>query len=196
MSEVGGSQSSVSDGRALSTEPGTGRAWWFLGTLAVLRNPEGAPRAPAIIELTIPPGGSPPRHIHDTLDDSFLMLEGEVLIRCGTSAFTARAGSYVALPAGVEHTFLVTSAVPAKMLLIHARDDFLNFIEAIGTPTHQLTLPEAAAHDVDRSRLIAAAAMHDVHIVGPSMTDDAARMLVVDGSPGCSAAEAPGGEQS
>src|SRR5690348_8615577 len=41
----------------LSTEPESSRAWWFLGTLAVLRNPRGAPPCPTIIELTVPPGG-------------------------------------------------------------------------------------------------------------------------------------------
>ena len=43
--------------RELSTDPATSRAWWFLGTLAVLRNPQGAPRIPAVIELTVPAGG-------------------------------------------------------------------------------------------------------------------------------------------
>jgi quercetin dioxygenase-like cupin family protein len=183
--------------RKLSTEPRSGRAWWFLGTLAVLRNPEGAPRAPAVIELTIPPGGSPPRHIHDRLDDSFLMLEGEVLICCGESTLIARAGSYVVLPAGVEHSFLVTSSVPARMLLVHGSDDFLDFIEAVGTPTRELTLPAPGAHDVDRSRLIAAAAMHDVRIVGPSLDEDSARAVTIHpGSRGSSALTALPGEQS
>jgi len=69
--------------RHLSSEPPTSRAWWFLGTLAVLRNPQGAPRTPAVIELTVPPGGSPPRHFHEALDDAFLLLEGEVVVRSG-----------------------------------------------------------------------------------------------------------------
>src|SRR6185437_10128892 len=122
--------------RDLSTEPQSSRAWWFLGTLAVLRNPDGAPRCPTIIELTVPPGGSPPRHVHDTLDDNFLLLEGEVVVRCGERTFVARPGTYVTLPHGVDHTFRVTSAMPARMLLLHASDEFLRFIEAAGIPTH------------------------------------------------------------
>jgi quercetin dioxygenase-like cupin family protein len=179
MTAIGESSSSTSaHARALATRPGSGRAWWFLGTLAVLRNPEGAPRTPTVIELTIPSGGSPPRHVHDTLDDSFLMLEGEVFVRCGESTLTARPGSYVVLPAGVEHTFRVTSAVPAKMLLIHASDDFLNFIEAIGTPARDLTLPRSDSDNFDRNQLIAAAAMHDVRIIGPSLDEATARTLM------------------
>ena len=170
--------SAVGEERALSTKSGSGRAWSFLGTLAVLRNPEGAPRTPAIIELTIPPGGSPPLHVHDTLDDSFLMLEGQVLVQCGESNFIAEPGTYVVLPAGVEHTFRVTSDVPAKMLLIHAKDDFLKFINAVGVPTCDHRLPQPGRHDLDRDRLTAAAAAHDVRIIGPSLDESEARARI------------------
>ena len=161
--------------RSLSTNPGGGRAWWFLGTLAVLRNPDGAPRTPAVIELTVPPGGSPPRHVHDTLDDSFLMLEGEVMVRCGASTFRAGPGAYVVLPAGVEHTFRVTGPVPARMLLVHADDHFLKLIEAIGAPTSDLRVPPPGANDLDREALIRAGAAHALRIVGPPMDEAEAR---------------------
>lgn len=164
-------------GRALSTEPGSGRAWWFLGTLAVLRNPDGAPRTPTVIELTIPSGGSPPLHIHKSLDDSFLLLDGEILVRCGDRRVVARPGSYVVLPAGVEHTFRVTSDVPARMLLVHAADDFLDFIEAVGTPTQDLRLPPAGEFDLSREALIRIGAEHDLSIVGPPLEASECRMI-------------------
>lgn len=170
--------SATSPARSLSTEAGQGRAWWFLGTLAVLRNPEGAPRTPAVIELTIPHGGSPPRHVHDALDDSFLLLEGEVLVRCGAEAFVAQPGSYVVLPAGVEHTFRVMSAAPARMLLIHAGDDFLSFIEAVGTPTRELRVPPPGVADLDREALVAAGAARDLRIVGPPLDEAEAGRLI------------------
>jgi quercetin dioxygenase-like cupin family protein len=162
----------------LSTEPESSRAWWFLGTLAVLRNPFGAPRCPTIIELTIPPGGSPPRHIHDTLDDNFLLLEGEVVVRCGERTIIARPGTYVTLPHGVEHTFRVTSTLPARMLLLHASDEFLGFIEAAGTPTNERRLPPAGEHDLSRDVLIRLAAEHDVRIIGAPMAEDEIQKLV------------------
>lgn len=164
--------------RSLFSDSRSSRAWWFLGTLAVLRNPQGAPRTPAVIELTIPAGGSPPRHIHDTLDDSFLMLEGNVVVSCGERSFTAAPGTYVVLPAGVEHTFRVTGASPAKMLLIHANDDFLKFIEAVGTPTRELTIPPPGAHDLNRDALIDAGAQHDVRITGPTLDEATAHALI------------------
>ena len=155
--------------RSLATNPGECRAWWFLGTLAVLRNPSGAPRTPTVIELTIPSGGSPPLHTHKGLDDNFLLLDGEVLIRCGERLMTARPGTYVALPAGIGHTFRVTSAAPARMLLVHATDEFLNFIEAVGTPTQDLRLPPAGVYDLSREALIRIGAEHDLAIIGPPL---------------------------
>ena len=156
--------------RQIFTDRATSRAWWFLGTLAILRNPEGAPRTPAVIELTVPPGGSPPRHVHDGLDDSFLVLDGEVFLRCGERTATATAGSYVELPAGVEHTFRVTSPGPARLLLVHADDSFLGVIEALGTPTKDLRLPAADEQpEADIDTIVRVNGEHGVRIVGPSL---------------------------
>jgi uncharacterized cupin superfamily protein len=130
-----------------------------------------------VIELTIPPGGSPPLHIHDTLDDSFLMLEGEAVIRCGERSLVARPGTYVVLPSGVEHTFRVTSPEPAKMLLVHADDHFLDFIEEVGTPAVEMRLPPTTESGLDRDALIRAGAAHALRIVGPSLEDAEARRL-------------------
>ena len=165
--------------RSVTSERHASRAWRFLGTLAVLRNPEGAPRVPAVIELTIPPGGSPPLHLHDTLDDSFMVLEGEVVVRCGARTIIGRPGTYVTLPKGVPHTFRVTSEGPAHLLSVHADDSFLAFIEEVGTPTDEHSLPPDAEHDHhDRDALAAAGKRHDLQIVGPPLQDEEARSFL------------------
>jgi mannose-6-phosphate isomerase-like protein (cupin superfamily)/catechol 2,3-dioxygenase-like lactoylglutathione lyase family enzyme len=164
--------------RCIATEPETSRAWWFLGTLAVLRNPPGAPRTPAVIELTVPPGGSPPQHVHESLDDSFLLMSGEVVVRCGDENLIARPGAYVVLPHGVPHTFRVTSATPATLLQVHADDSFLSFIEALGTPTSQHTLPPPGEFDVDLDTLVQASAEHGAPMTGAPLDDNDARAVL------------------
>lgn len=161
--------------REIASEQATSPAWWFLGTLAVLRNPAGAPRTPVVMELTVPPGGSPPEHVHESLDDSFFLLDGEVVVRCGGQTVLARPGSYVVLPHGVEHTFRVTSSVPARMLLVHADDSFLSFVEALGRPTTEHTLPPPGAVEVDADTVIRISAEHGSPIIGPSLPEDEAR---------------------
>lgn len=167
--------SAAVDGRQIVTEPGTSRAWWFLGTLAVLRNPEGAPRTPAVVELTVPPGGSPPEHVHEDLDDSFLLLEGELVVRCGDQTFVARPGAYVVLPHGVPHTFRVTSRTPARLLQVHADDSFLQFIEAIGTPTSDHVLPPSDQPVPDFDVVARANTEHGARFVGASLEEAEAR---------------------
>jgi mannose-6-phosphate isomerase-like protein (cupin superfamily)/catechol 2,3-dioxygenase-like lactoylglutathione lyase family enzyme len=164
--------------RQLSTERATSRAWWFLGTLAVLRNPEGAPRTPAVIELTVPPGGSPPRHFHEALDDAFLLLDGEVVVRSGDETVVARSGTYVVVPHGAEHTFRVTSPTPAKLLLVHDDDSFLKFIESLGTPTAEHRLPPAGEFEADIDTIVRISAEHGSAIVGGSLEEDDARAFL------------------
>jgi quercetin dioxygenase-like cupin family protein len=166
--------------RQTYTDRETSRAWWFLGTLAVLRNPVGAPRLPAVIDLTVPPGGSPPRHIHDELEDSFLVLEGEVVVRCGQQTIVGKPGTYVVVPLGTEHTFRVTSPGPARLLLIHADDSFLQLIEAAGTPAGELRLPPSGEFDLDIETLVRLNEEHDSRIVGPSLEEDDARAVLGD----------------
>ena len=164
--------------RHIIGEPATSRAWWFLGTLAVLRNPPGAPRTPVVMELTVPPGGSPPEHVHETLDDSFVLLEGEIVIRCGQQALLARPGGYVVLPHGVPHTFRVTSSVPARLLCVHADDSFLSFVEALGTPTAEHTLPLPGTAGVDGDTIVRVSAEHGSPIIGPSLSESEAGQFV------------------
>jgi len=164
--------------RQTFTERATSRAWWFLGTLAVLRNPVGGPRVPAVIELTIPPGGSPPRHVHDELEDSFLVLDGEVVVRCGEQTIVGTPGTYVVVPLGTEHTFRVTSPYPARLLLVHGDDSFLRLIEAAGTPAPELRLPPAGEFDMDLETLVRLNEEHDSRILGPSLSEDDARAFL------------------
>jgi catechol 2,3-dioxygenase-like lactoylglutathione lyase family enzyme/quercetin dioxygenase-like cupin family protein len=173
-----------STGGRLATTPETSRAWWFLGTLAVLRNPVGAARTPVVIELTVPAGGSPPMHAHDTLDDAFLLLDGEVVVRCGAETVVAQPGTYVSLPHGVEHTFRVTSRGPARLLLVHGDDSFLKFIEALGTPTTERRLPPPGEFDIDGETIVRVSAEHGAPIVGPSLdAHDARAHLTGDPQP-------------
>ncbi len=166
--------------RQLASSPAGSRAWWFLGTLAVLRNPPGAPRSPAVIELTVPPGGSPPRHVHESLDDTFLLLDGEVVVRCGDETVVAHPGTYVVLPHGVEHTFRVTGGRPARLLLVHADDSFLSFIETVGTPTDEHRLPPPGQPEPAADTVVRASAEHGAPIVGAPLEEDEARAHVGD----------------
>jgi mannose-6-phosphate isomerase-like protein (cupin superfamily) len=65
----------------------------------------------------------PERHIHKTHTDAFYVLSGEVSFRVGpdeTHVVRGKAGTFVAAPIGVVHTFANESDEEATFLNIHA----------------------------------------------------------------------------
>jgi quercetin dioxygenase-like cupin family protein len=75
------------------------RRWSFLGVLVDELTEPGAPVTVAV--GVAPEGASPPAHIHADLDDSFYLLDGRMVIRCGDEVWEAGPGSWVQFPAGV-----------------------------------------------------------------------------------------------
>ncbi len=139
-----------------------GLAYWFLDTLAVVHS--AAP--PLVIEVSVPPGGSPPLHVHDDLDDRSYLLEGALAVRCGDYTSGAGPGTYLPQPRGVPHTFRVLGGQPARMLLIHRDDSFLRLIRFLGVPARSHTVPSGMA-PVHLETLERALREVGVSVVGP-----------------------------
>ncbi len=154
--------------------PGEGTAYWFFGALAVIRSPEGA--LPIIIEMSVPPGGHTPLHVHTNLDDNFYLLSGRMAVRSGDETFVAQAGDYVSQPAGVPQTFFALDEKPAVLLQAHANEDFLNFIRLAGVPATNRTQPPDQPLDFDA--LFKMAADTGQPVIGPPMTEAEAAMIV------------------
>jgi uncharacterized protein (TIGR03086 family) len=142
-----------------------GTAYWFLDTLAVVHSAT----PPLVIEVTIPPGGSPPLHVHDDLDDCSYLLDGALAVRCGERSFRADPGHYLPQPRGVPHSFRVLGSRPARMLLVHGDDSFLRLIRSLGVPARSRALPSGMAA-VAIETLERALREVGVSVVGPSMT--------------------------
>jgi quercetin dioxygenase-like cupin family protein len=146
-------------------------AWWFLGTL-VVEHTMASGGLPAVLEMTLPAGAAPPRHLHAGSDDSWYTVSGQMVVSCGDDVFLAGAGDWVSLPRGVPHSFRVMGG-PVVMLAVQADGEFLALVRAMGTPAPQRRLPgyEDGPPLADLSR---AMAEHDVITVGPSMTEEEA----------------------
>ena len=73
-----------------------------------------------MIEFELEPSfEGPDPHTHDDHVDAFYVLEGEVELQLGDEKRLAGAGSFVAAPPGVVHTF-TSGAGPSRLLNIHA----------------------------------------------------------------------------
>ncbi len=158
--------------QASRSAAGEGPAYWFFDALAVLRTAEGA--CPVVIEMTVPPGGHAPLHVHRDLDDSFHLLSGRVAVRCGDESFVPSAGDYVSLPHGVPHTFFVLDDQPAVMMQVHADGSFLDFIRQAGVPATDRAVPPRPEQPPDFGALYEVAAATGQPVIGPPMSADEA----------------------
>ena len=147
-------------------------SWWFLDTHVI----EHRSGAPAVLEMTLPPGAAPPAHLHHGYDDSFFVLDGELVLRRGPEVLFPRPGDWVAVPAGTAHAFRVTGRRPARLLVVVATTSFVELVHQLGEPARRDALPppgrSPSAEEVYRSF-----AAHDVDVVGDSISEKEAREL-------------------
>src|SRR5262249_19506206 len=141
------------------------QAWWFLDTLVVEHR-----KAPGMdtttLEMTLPVGSAPPLHVHDNLDDTWYILEGEMVVRCGDQEAVVGAGPWVSMPRGVPHAFRVVGDREARILLAHDNATFLDLIRDLGVPATERIVPPAPAFP-PMDELVRVAASHDLTPVGP-----------------------------
>jgi quercetin dioxygenase-like cupin family protein len=99
--------------------PTEGHAYGFHGS-TVLMKVTGATTLGqlAVMESMYPPGLSVHEHVHDGEDEMFYLLAGEIRISCEADSWTVRPGSFVFVPRDCRHGFVVTSAEPARALVI------------------------------------------------------------------------------
>jgi mannose-6-phosphate isomerase-like protein (cupin superfamily) len=129
---------------------------WFLGNLMVVKaTAETTNGAFGLVESIVPPGASPPLHVHHREDEVFWVLEGTLRIVCGDETYHAPAGSYAFLPRGVPHTFRVEGDTPARMLTLLTPGGGEQFFVEGGRPAERGTLPPASPPDLAALRQVA-----------------------------------------
>ena len=145
---------------------------WFLDTLVTVRVPhdEGEDGI-SVLERHAPHGDSPPLHVHQTEDEIFHVLEGQLRLRAGDSEVRIGAGETILAPKGVPHTYRVESHDGARWLLITRRGDFERFVHALSRPAERPELPAAQGPPTPEQAdaLAAAAREHGIELVGPPL---------------------------
>jgi mannose-6-phosphate isomerase-like protein (cupin superfamily) len=120
-----------------------------------------------LVESLVAQGFSPPLHVHHREDESFWVLEGELTMRCGDESFRATAGSFVFLPRGVPHTFVVESETPARMLTLLTPGGGEGVFIDGGRPAEGPGLPPAAPPDIEKLKRVSE--QYGAEIIGPPM---------------------------
>jgi quercetin dioxygenase-like cupin family protein len=144
------------------------RSVWYNGSLMTfLATGEDTQGRFALIEAVGRKGNSPPPHIHRREDETFYVLEGEVVVTVGGRTMKAVPGTMVYLPRNVPHTFAVESE-QARMLVLLTPAGFEGWFKEFSVPAPAMTLPpttEEAYQDVQR--MLEVAPRYGLEIVVP-----------------------------
>jgi mannose-6-phosphate isomerase-like protein (cupin superfamily) len=74
----------------------------------------------AVFELVTRKGEEPGDHVHETEDEMFYVVDGQLTFVCNGQRFAARTGGFVFLPRGLSHNYIIRSRKPVRLLVITA----------------------------------------------------------------------------
>ena len=86
-----------------------------------------------LLEALVPRNAGPPPHVHHGEDETFFMLEGELVFRVGDASHEARPGTTVFVPRDMPHGFTNTGAEPARMLFLYTPAGMEGMFAEIGS---------------------------------------------------------------
>ena len=105
-------------GRAFVLRPGEGRSIDLGGfRMSVKATNEDTSGSFTLLEADEPANFGPPLHLHRDAAEAFYVLEGEYLLFIQGREYSCPAGSFIFIPAGVEHGFRVGAVASRKLVL-------------------------------------------------------------------------------
>ncbi len=123
----------------------------------MLVEPGASPDFAAFVSTFPPLGGGPPTHHHNSYDEAFYVLSGEMEFRIDGETARVPAGSMAWVPRGATHAFRNPSRETARMLVVTTPEA----IDLIVRLPEGLRSPEA---------IRALFAEHDSHLDGPPLS--------------------------
>lgn len=119
-----------------------------------------------LLEQTSQRGKMTPLHIHPNEDETFIVLEGELILNIDGVNHMGAAGSVISVPRGSPHAFVVTADIFKGLILFTPGNEPCEaWLRAAGDPAPAYELPEPGPPDI--ARLTAAAEKYGVEILGP-----------------------------
>jgi quercetin dioxygenase-like cupin family protein len=151
---------------------GEGTPIWFLNSLTFVKaTADITGGAYGLLESHIPPGFSPPMHVHHREDEAFWVLDGVFTFCCGRDRARAQPGCFIFLPRGIPHSFVVEGDTSGRLLTLLSPGGGERFFVEAGRPAARASLPPAAP--IDRDHLARVAHRFGIELVGPPLTPSA-----------------------
>ncbi len=147
---------------------GTGPAYWGPGELMTfLITGEETGGAFFLAEISVPPGGGPPPHIHSREDESFQIIEGSLTVQVGGDTITASAGDFVYLPRGIAHGFRNNGDGYVKALVLTTPAGLEGFFAEVFEPAADHATPPPVSRELI-ARAQAAAPRYGLELLPPA----------------------------
>jgi quercetin dioxygenase-like cupin family protein len=86
----------------------------------------------SIVEISAPPGAGAPMHEHSREDESFYILEGELIFTVAGRRIVAGSGDCVFGPRNIPHAWANESHQPARVLVVLTPAGFENYFDCVG----------------------------------------------------------------
>ena len=151
-------------------QTGTGPAYWGPGDeVTFLITGEETGGAVFMAELSVPPAGGPPPHIHHREDESFYVREGTLAIRMGDRTVNAAPGDFVHIPRGTVHCFKNTGNTHAKMLVTFTPAGMEKFFEEGFYPAGDRSVGPPSLNEELLARMLAAAPNCGLEFLPPEL---------------------------
>ncbi len=142
---------------------------WFTDNIARIHvTGEQTRGAFCVVEMEGRRGSMPPLHVHRRDEESFFVLDAELVLFVGEEEIRLAAGGCVVAPRDVPHTYRVESE-QARWVDLNAPAGFERFVAEVAVPAAGEGLPPAGRAS-DPAALAAAAAAQGIEILGPPGT--------------------------
>ena len=86
-----------------------------------------------VVDMHVPPSGGPVPHRHDC-EETFIVLEGEMVATFRGQKYVVRAGETINIPANAPHQFHNNSDKPVRLLCICSPAGQEEFFKEVGVP--------------------------------------------------------------
>ena len=106
----------------------------------------------------------PPPHLHQSLKEAFLVLEGEMEFMVNGESRIVKAGESVDIPPNTLHTFSNKSENACKWVNIHSPKGFRQFFEKLGVSDEEENAQEKSLAPELIQKVIRTAGDFDMHI--------------------------------
>lgn len=134
QSLVPAATASIPKALSIKHQPRSKRFYFDVGLGSVCLSGLDTGGAYCLLEVSVAPGMSVPRHTHTREDEAYFVLAGELEVTVGETTFVLRPGDALLAPRDIPHQLRNSGDTTNHYLLVFSPSGFEEFIMATAVP--------------------------------------------------------------